>query len=61
MSPGEFLSLVCLVLIGTVVASALTFAFFPESVAVPSFSPPAAPTGAVPVPVRLPFVTEAGP
>lgn len=55
MSPGEFLALACLVLIGVVVASALTFAFFPEAAAVPSFSPPPAPAARVPAPVELPF------
>jgi uncharacterized protein (DUF58 family) len=60
MDPRDVLALALFAVVATLLVSALAFALFPPDVAVPSFpsSPPAAPAGAVPVPVPLPFVTE---
>lgn len=57
MTCRELLTLITLLALAVVLASALTFALFPESVVVPTSpsGPPAAPAGPVPVPVRLPF------
>ena len=57
----DLLALIVLVVLGTLVVAAISFALFPASVAVPTFpsQPPAAVP--VPVPVLLPFVTESQP